>query len=169
MAVYSPITAARFWSKVDVKWSAKDCWNWRGATRKGYGNIKIEGQSHSSNRVALELFTGEPLGELMALHTCDNKLCCNPRHLYAGDASDNMTDIGGDCLRCGQCEGYGCNCTTEEQQSAYIDHLIATKDAQDAKIKALVEYVESIADWMASNGYDNTSDLAFLAAAKETT
>lgn len=93
MAVYSPITAARFWSKVDVKWSAKDCWNWRGATRKGYGNIKIEGQSHSSNRVALELFTGEPLGELMALHTCDNKLCCNPRHLYAGDASDNMTDI----------------------------------------------------------------------------
>jgi len=42
-------------------------------------------------------------------------------------------------------------------------------DAQDAKIKALVEYVESIADWMASNGYDNTSDLAFLAAAKETT
>ncbi len=100
MAVYSPITVARFWSKVDVKWSANDCWPWMGATRKGYGNIKIDGASHSSNRVALELFTGEPLGDLMALHTCDNKLCCNPRHLYAGDASDNMTDLHARQGRC---------------------------------------------------------------------
>lgn len=55
-----------------------------------------------------------------------------------------MTDISGDCMRCGQCEGYGCNCTTEEQQSAYIDHLKAANDAQDAKIKALVEALETI-------------------------
>ena len=50
-----------------------------------------------------------------------------------------------------------------------VREMCAEIDAQDAKIKALVEYVESIADWMASNGYDNTSDLAFLAAVKETT
>ena len=93
MAGYSPITVARFWSKVDVKWSAKDCWNWTGAQRRGYGNIKISGVSHSSNRVALEVFTGKPLGDMLALHTCDNKLCCNPKHLYAGSASDNMIDM----------------------------------------------------------------------------
>jgi hypothetical protein len=46
---------------------------------------------------------------------------------------------------------------------------IAAAEEAAAHIEALVEYVESIADWMASNGYDNTSDLAFLAAAKETT
>ena len=36
-----------------------------------------------------------------------------------------MTDISGDCPRGGQCEGYGCSCTTEEQQSAHIDQLLA--------------------------------------------
>lgn len=93
MAEYTPITIARFWSKVDVKWSAKDCWEWRGAVRKGYGHIKIRGLAYSANRVALELASGKRLGDLMALHSCDNKLCCNPRHLYAGDASANMVDL----------------------------------------------------------------------------
>lgn len=93
MAIYSPITVARFWSKVDVKWSANECWNWTGAKRSGYGHIKVDGSSCGSNRIALELFTGEALGDMMALHTCDNKLCCNPHHLYAGDASANMTDL----------------------------------------------------------------------------
>ena len=92
MDKYSPIIIARFWSKVDVRPNSKECWNWKGALRSGYGNLKINKQNHTSSRVAFELFSGQELGENMALHTCDNKKCCNPDHIYAGSASDNMID-----------------------------------------------------------------------------
>lgn len=93
MDKYSPITVARFWSKVDVNKSRKACWEWRGALRKGYGHIKINGESHAANRVVYEIFMGEDLGDEMALHKCDNKACCNPYHIYAGCPSDNMVDM----------------------------------------------------------------------------
>lgn len=93
MARYNPITVARFWSKVDVKRSGVDCWNWTGAKRGGYGHIKIDGSSYGSNRVAFEIVNEEVLGDRMALHKCDNKLCCNPKHIYAGTASENMSDM----------------------------------------------------------------------------
>ena len=93
MDKYDPITVARFWSKVDVKKSRKECWNWQGALRSGYGNIKIKGENCTSSRVAYELYTQKSLGEMMALHECDNPLCCNPEHIYAGEMADNMKDV----------------------------------------------------------------------------
>lgn len=92
MLTYSPLTIARFWSKVDVQKSRRDCWVWSGAVRGGYGNIKISGKNCASNRVAYEIFWETNLGDQLALHKCDNKLCCNPYHIYAGTASSNMID-----------------------------------------------------------------------------
>ena len=94
MAEYSPITVARFWSKVEVKHSNNDCWNWCGTTaRRGYGRMKVKGTSQTASRMAWELANGERLGERHALHSCDNPTCCNPNHIFAGTRQDNMDDM----------------------------------------------------------------------------
>lgn len=92
-----PITAARFWSKVDVRKSNGDCWEWRGAFNgNGYGNFRVPefGRcSQSAHRVAYRLANGRfPADGLLVRHTCDNPRCVNPHHLEEGTHSDNAMD-----------------------------------------------------------------------------
>lgn len=93
MATYTPILIARFWSKVAVG-PNKDCWHWNGAVGgNGYGRFRVAGRrTEQPHRVAWELANGEALGARYACHTCDNKLCVNPHHIYAGDHGSNTRD-----------------------------------------------------------------------------
>lgn len=78
----------RFWSNV-VK--SDGCWEWSlGRNRQGYGKFKANNRHLRSHRVALFLITGE--WPEMVMHTCDNPPCCNPVHLRAGTAADNIQD-----------------------------------------------------------------------------
>jgi hypothetical protein len=45
-----------------------------------------------ASRKAWVLTNGPIRGALCVLHRCDNKLCCNPAHLYLGTRADNMID-----------------------------------------------------------------------------
>ena len=92
MAVYDPITVARFWSKVDVT-PDDGCWEWRASRFPlGYGRFKANGVVQNASRIAWEIANERPLLHLMARHTCDNPGCCNPAHLVPGTQADNMAD-----------------------------------------------------------------------------
>jgi hypothetical protein len=86
----------RFWSKVDVC-SHNECWSWKSiATASGYGRIRIRQKLYSSHRVAFHLanptvdITGK---KNVIMHSCDNRLCCNPEHLMLGTLRENFLDM----------------------------------------------------------------------------
>lgn len=83
-------------SKVDRR-GPEECWPWTGATaRFGYGIVFAEGKARGAHRVIYETTYGHPVGSLpsglIVMHTCDNPVCCNPRHLVLGTQKDNNQD-----------------------------------------------------------------------------
>lgn len=94
----------RFAAKV-LRRGPDDCWPWlgfcsgrnerrSGCPREPYGKLRINGRNILAHRWALfgvAVFYRND----KALHTCDNSLCCNPSHLYAGTLSQNLQDALG--------------------------------------------------------------------------
>lgn len=79
-----------FWPRVLVR-SPEDCWLWQGTVHHlGYGKVKVEGRQWSAHRVSFVLSYGQP--SQWVLHKCGVPLCCNPSHLYDGDAKQNASD-----------------------------------------------------------------------------
>ena len=58
----------------------------------GYGRVVVAGKRSLAHRWSYETFVGcIPLG-LQVNHSCDNRLCIEPKHLWAGTQSENLLD-----------------------------------------------------------------------------
>ena len=77
------------------------CLEWKGKKNDtGYGRISIHYDRYKIHRVVYAAANGYNLHDLddlkethkFILHTCDNKICINPEHLYNGDRLDNVRD-----------------------------------------------------------------------------
>lgn len=83
----------RFWGKVDMR-GPDECWPWMASIFKdaGYGQFRIAGTGVGAHRMAYALTKGPIPAGLEVLHDCDNRLCCNPAHLWTGTKADNRQD-----------------------------------------------------------------------------
>lgn len=92
-AAIPPLTEKQitgFWAKVDKR-GPEDCWLWKASLdHNGYGQFRVGAQTVKAHRIAIG---SRIIPELAVAHTCDNRRCVNPAHLFPASHSENMRDM----------------------------------------------------------------------------
>jgi len=92
-------TPQSFWQRVDMRRGNK-CHTWTGPPGDhGYGIVKWNGRVLLAHRVAAWLsgLISDPVRRApdytsVVMHSCGNKLCCNPDHLILAKQKDNIQE-----------------------------------------------------------------------------
>lgn len=145
---------ARFHAKY-TRAGADECWIWHGAGAKWEDpqmSVPIVGVVPAA-RIAWALHHQQDPGPMFVCHTCDNRLCVNPAHLFLGTAQDNTDDMmakGRHRTASPKGEASGRAKLTEDDVRS-IRHRYATRQATQKAMAA--EYGLSIRQvWMIVSG-----------------
>lgn len=69
------------------------CWYWNlSLDSAGYGLFQSVGKKYKAHRFSYWISKGE-IGDLCVCHSCDNRNCVNPDHLWLGSEKDNYDDM----------------------------------------------------------------------------
>ncbi len=130
MKLYTMEDLERFWRLVHVG-KLDECWTFINK-KSGRPTFYFDGKHLGAHRFSFWIHTGIWPGELQILHSCDNKACINPHHLFLGTQNDNVQD----CVRKGRIaygERHGNAKLTEDDI-----HVIRTSNTNRAQLA--VEY-----------------------------
>lgn len=85
----------RVLGRIDRSKGDQACHPWTGPinkTRNGYGQCYYDGKSWRAHIAAWFVINGE-MPKSMLMHSCNNPICCNIKHLSEGSAQKNMAQM----------------------------------------------------------------------------
>lgn len=87
---YRGTVEERFWRY--VRKNSSGCWAWVGSKSQGYGRLNLRGFVAKAHRLSWTIHYGPIPDGLLVCHSCDNRECTRPDHLFLGTKKINALD-----------------------------------------------------------------------------